>query len=80
MSTKELAGIFLTALGLVFYLYAIVDGSMKGAIGVKGSVEISAVLIAIGMLAILIGPALWLGEVPVAIKKFIEAKTGKKLS
>jgi len=32
------------------------------------------------MYAILVGPALWFGEVPTAIKKFIEAKTGKKLT
>ncbi len=30
------------------------------------------------MYAILMGPALWLGEVPIAIKKFIEIKTGRK--
>lgn len=80
MKTKELIGLILTALGLLLYIYAVVDGSMKGGIGVRGRVELTPILIALGMYAILIGPALWLGEVPIAIKKFIEAKTGKKLS
>ncbi|MCS7108898.1 MAG: hypothetical protein RMH77_06795 [Sulfolobales archaeon] len=80
MKTKEAVGIALTGLGLILYLYTIVIGGMRGAIGVRGTNEINAILISLGMYAVLIGPALWLGEIPVAIKKFIEAKTGKKLS
>lgn len=80
MKTKEMIGIVLTGIGLLLYLYAIVVGGMKGSIGVRGKVEADAIIISLGMYAILIGPALWLGEVPVAIKKFIEAKTGKKLT
>ncbi|MEM0454172.1 MAG: hypothetical protein QXO98_05915 [Sulfolobales archaeon] len=80
MKTKEMIGIVLTGIGLLLYLYAMVVGGMKGSIGVRGKVEADAIIISLGMYAILIGPALWLGEVPVAIKKFIEAKTGKKLT
>lgn len=80
MKTKELIGLILTALGLLLYIYTLIEGGMKGMVGVSGRVELTPILMALGMYAILIGPALWLGEVPVAVKKFIEAKTGRKLS
>ena len=80
MRTKEVIGMLLTALGILLYIYAIVDGVMRGSIGVRGRVELTPILMAIGMYVILIGPALWFGEVPTAIKKFIEAKTGRKLT
>jgi hypothetical protein len=80
MKTKEVIGMLLTVLGVLLYIYVIVDGAMKGGIGVRGRVELTPILMAIGMYAILVGPALWFGEIPTAIKKFIEAKTGKKLT
>lgn len=46
--------------------------------GVKGEVTSNAMLISAGFLLILIGSALWLGEVPMNLKKLIEAKTGEK--
>lgn len=78
MNTKKLLGIALTASGILLYVYVIIDGAMKGSIGVKGGLELTPILLSLGMYAILMGPALWLGEVPIAIKKFIEIKTGRK--
>lgn len=77
---RELLGMLLTAVGLVLYIYAIVVGISSGSIGIKGRVELPALAMVFGMYAVLLGPALWLGDVPTAIKKFIEAKTGRKLS
>lgn len=80
MKTKEMIGTVLTVIGLILYAYAILSGGLAGAIGVRGKVELPAVAMVIGMYAVLLGPALWFGEVPTAIKKFIEARTGRKLS
>ncbi|PUA33627.1 MAG: hypothetical protein B7O98_04230 [Zestosphaera tikiterensis] len=80
-SGKEALGLFLTVLALAIFVYEILYvGLFIGTIGVKGSVATDAVLISFGWLLILIGPALWLGEVPTNVKKLIEAKTGRKLS
>jgi len=77
---KELVGMLITVLGLVLLFYELAYvGLTKGAIGVKGDVSSDAILITAGWMLILVGPALWFGEVPVNIKKMIEAKTGKKV-
>ena len=79
-TAKQVLGIVitLTALALLFYELFYVN-VVFGKIGVEGTVSIDAILLTAGFLVILIGPWLWLGEVPAAIKKMIEAKTGRKV-
>ncbi len=73
-------GVIITVIAVILILYELLYVNLTvGSIGKKGAITSDAVLIASGFLLILIGPWLWLGEVPVAIRKFIEAKTGKKL-
>jgi len=80
-SGKKALGSLLTVLALAIFAYEILYvGLFTGTIGVKGSVATDAVLISFEWLLILIGPALWLGEVSTNVKKLIEAKTGRKLS
>ncbi|MEN2999391.1 MAG: hypothetical protein ABDH61_02310 [Acidilobaceae archaeon] len=80
MGQKELAGLLITVLSLLLIVYELfVVGLLKGNVGVKGQITLDAVLISAGFLLILLGPWLWLGEVPVAVKKFVEAKTGRRM-
>lgn len=80
MRGKEIVGMLITVFGLVLLFYELAYvGLTKSAIGVKGDVSTDAVLVTTGWMLILVGPALWFGEVPVNIKKMIEAKTGKKV-
>ncbi|MFN3268022.1 MAG: hypothetical protein ACK416_02055 [Zestosphaera sp.] len=81
MKAREAIGLIITLLSLVIFAYEILYvGLTGGRIGVKDEVTSDAILISTGFLLILIGPALWLGEVPANLKKLIEAKTGRKLS
>ena len=81
MGAKEALGLVITVLSLLLFAYEILYvGLVSGSIGVKGQVATDAVLISAGFLMIILGPALWLGEVPTNLKKLIEAKTGRKLS
>lgn len=81
MKTKEALGLVITVLSLLLFAYEILYvGLVSGGIGVKGQVTTDSILISTGFLLIILGPALWLGEVPTNLKKLIEAKTGKKLS
>jgi len=81
MNVKEISGLIITVIALAIFAYEILYvGMFVGAIGLRGSVATDPVLLTIGWMLLLIGPALWLGEVPTGIKKLIEAKTGRKLS
>ncbi len=81
MKAKEVIGLIMTLLSLIIFAYEVFYvGLTGGRIGVKGEVTSDAMLISAGFLLILIGPALWLGEVPANLKKLIEAKTGRRLS
>lgn len=76
---KEMLGAIITIVAIILIFYELLYVNLtRGSIGVKGTVTTDSILMASGFLLILIGPWLWLGEVPVAIKKFIEAKTGRK--
>ncbi|MEM2406529.1 MAG: hypothetical protein QXI94_03035 [Sulfolobales archaeon] len=80
MKPKETLGVIISVIAIVLILYELLYVNlMAGSIGVKGAITNDAILISLGFLLILIGPWLWLGEVPVAVKKLIEAKTGRKL-
>ncbi|MCS7106685.1 MAG: hypothetical protein NZ902_01060 [Acidilobaceae archaeon] len=79
MNQRELVGAALTLLALLLIGYELfVVGLLNGSVGTKGQVTLDAVLISAGFLLILLGPWLWLGEVPVAVKRFVEAKTGRR--
>ncbi len=81
MKAKEALGLIITVLSLLIFAYEILYvGLTAGKMGDKGVVTTDAMLISVGFLLIILGPALWLGEVPTNIKKLVEAKTGKKLS
>jgi hypothetical protein len=81
VKAKEALGLIITVLSLLIFAYEILYvGLVTRNIGVKGSVATDAILISAGFLLIILGPALWLGEVPANLKKLVEAKTGRKLS
>jgi len=73
VSPKEVLGLLITiiAIVIIFYAYISTGGVVKGDIAIAAGVA--------GFILILVGPYLWLGEVPSAISKFVEAKTGVKL-
>lgn len=80
MTAKEALGLLITIISIVILLYELFYVNLtQGGIGVKGQVALDAVLISASFLLILLGPWLWLGEVPIAIRKFIEARTGKRI-
>ena len=80
MKVKEGIGLFITIIAIVLILYELFYINLTcGGIGIKGKVSTDAILISAGFLLILLGPWLWLGEVPVAVKKFIEARTGRRV-
>lgn len=79
MRAKEGLGIAITVIAVLLLLYELLYVNLtRGSIGVKGEVSADAILISAGFLLILIGPWLWLGEVPIAIRKFVEARTGRR--
>lgn len=73
MTIKEALGLLLTIISIV----VIIAGFSIG--GGKVPSDIAPVVAIMGFVVLLIGPWLWLGETPVAIRKFIEARTGRKL-
>ncbi|MEM1888612.1 MAG: hypothetical protein QXN04_00480 [Pyrobaculum sp.] len=79
-SIKRTIGAVITLIGLALFIYVFFFIAItQGSVGVRGQVTLDPILGVVGFLLILAGPALWLGEVPVNIKKFVEAKTGKKV-
>lgn len=80
MTAKEALGLLITIIAILLLLYEIIYVNLtSGGIGVKGQITTDAILISAGFLLLLLGPWLWLGEVPVAVRKFVEARTGRKL-
>lgn len=74
---KKIVGMGLTALGVLLLAYGVLKGLIStggGDIALVGSkdtadVQLDALAMIIGWFAILIGPALWLGETPAVIKR-----------
>jgi len=63
-------GAILTILGIIFLIYVFYYGATHGAIGSsQAKMTTEAWLALLGWFFILVGPALWLGETPVAVKK-----------
>lgn len=77
--SKKMIGAALTIIGLLLLAYSVFKGLVapttvdndKGInlIGSKESASIDAISVILGWFAILIGPALWLGETPAVIRK-----------
>jgi len=77
---RIILGAGVTILGVVLFTYVFFYIAItKGAIGIKGEVTADPIIGVAGFLLILAGPALWFGEVPVNIKKLVEAKTGRRV-
>lgn len=70
---REILGIVLTGLAIA----VIVASFVVQGTHVSGNWAIATAFM--GFIIILLGPWLWLGETPVAVKKFIEARTSRKL-
>jgi len=73
MKVKEGLGVAITVIAVLLLLYELFYVNLtRGGIGVRGQVSTDSILISAGFLLILVGPWLWLGEVPVAVRKFVE--------
>lgn len=74
MKAKEVLGLILTVISIIVIVagFAMYGGNIKD----PGVAFVTALM---GFAVILLGPWLWLGEVPVAVRKFVEARTGRKL-
>ncbi|MGC8982900.1 MAG: hypothetical protein ACP5KA_04000 [Desulfurococcaceae archaeon] len=70
---KKAIGILITVIGVA----TIIAGFAIGGGRVSG--DMAPVVALMGFAVLLVGPWLWLGEVPVAVRKFVEARTGRKL-
>ncbi|MGC8983464.1 MAG: hypothetical protein ACP5KA_06935 [Desulfurococcaceae archaeon] len=70
---KKAAGILLTVIALA----TILAGFAIGGGRVSGDMALAVALM--GFAVLLVGPWLWFGDVPVAVRKFVEARTGRKL-
>lgn len=77
MSVKEAVGVLITLVAVIVLAYAYASAIATAGGQVTGDIALYAAIS--GFIVILLGPYLWLGEVPTAIKKFVEAKTGAKL-
>ena len=80
MKAKEGLGVAITIISVLLLLYELFYVNLtRGGIGARGQVSTDSILISAGFLLILVGPWLWLGEVPVAVRKFVEARTGRRV-
>ncbi|MCE4603853.1 MAG: hypothetical protein F7B20_02665 [Aeropyrum sp.] len=69
MEPKQVVGLILTVVGILLLAYGIISGLQKGVIGSAEGLTTDAASMIIGWFAILIGPALYFGEAPAAIRK-----------
>jgi len=80
LKAKEGLGVAITIISVLLLLYELFYVNLtRGGIGARGQVSTDSILISAGFLLILVGPWLWLGEVPVAVRKFVEARTGRRV-
>ncbi len=70
---KKAIGILITVIGVA----TIIAGFAIGGGRVSG--DMAPVVALMGFAVLLVGPWLWFGDVPVAVRKFVEARTGRKL-
>ncbi|MEM3229378.1 MAG: hypothetical protein QXR98_06525 [Fervidicoccaceae archaeon] len=78
MKIKEAIGAIITTISLLIFFYEIAYvGLLTGKIGASGKITYDAILSTASFLLVILGPALWFGEAPTALKKLVEAKRGK---
>ncbi|MDM7275018.1 MAG: hypothetical protein P3X22_002695 [Thermoprotei archaeon] len=75
MQTRELLGLIITVIALLIMAYA----TLYVGFSVRKIEAMNAWLYSIAWLLLLVGPWLWIGTVPGALKRFVEARTGRKL-
>jgi hypothetical protein len=68
--TKPL-GMVLTGAGIILYAVPLIYGFFKGSLGTD---SIFGMGFYVALIPVLVGPALWFGEVPEAIVKAVRAK------
>ena len=70
MDAKQALGAVITLLGILLMLYAIAAGFQQGQIGTKEvkAMQTDAMAMIVGWFMVLLGPALWFGEAPAAVK------------
>jgi drug/metabolite transporter (DMT)-like permease len=72
MKPVNILGVVLTILGILMFFWGLIAGFMYTQIK-----DVNAVILTYSLLPLLLGPWLWLGETPGALKKFVEAKIEK---
>jgi hypothetical protein len=64
-------GMILTGVGIILYAVPLIYGFFKGSLGTD---SIFGMGFYVSLIPVLVGPALWFGEVPEAIVKAVRAK------
>lgn len=72
MRLSEALGAVITIIGVIMFFWGLAAGAMYGKIdGVNSAIFINS------LYPLLLGPWLWFGEVPSALRRFVEAKIEK---
>lgn len=69
---RAILGAAVTVVGLVLVVYALAAGAFEGRIGSEEGFTGHAAAAILGWFMILVGPAVWFGEAPVAITRAAE--------
>ncbi len=72
MNSKEISGMVITIIGALLLAYAFIVGGLHGHIGSETSITGDAWAALLGMFLVIIGPALWFGEVPTVFREKVE--------
>ena len=77
MEAKQALGAAITLIGILLMLYAIAAGFQQGQIGNNEtkSMATDAMAMIVGWFMVLLGPALWFGEAPAAVRP--ESSSGR---
>ena len=67
----RIIGIVLTLIGIILLAYSLIYGAINGKIGSEEGLTSTSIAVLIGWFMVLIGPAIWVGETPIAIKERI---------
>ncbi len=78
LNAREALGAVLTIVGIGLLAFAFTAGAINKHIGEGGKISFDAWMTIIGWFLIIIGPALWFGETPAAIKEKAKAGGGGK--
>jgi len=74
MTPREVVGAVITILGILLIGYSLTAGAIHHAIGVAGKVSGDALSAILGWFLVIIGPAVWFGETPVALRRQVTKK------